>query len=73
MAKVSFKSIQARAARRKGGPKALASLMPKKPNPPRPFAPTVPKVACNPVRPPLKPHPAVKPFKPVARTPLPKW
>src|SRR5579862_2726675 len=32
MAKVSFKSIQARAARRKGGPKALASLMPKKPN-----------------------------------------
>lgn len=32
MAKVSFKSIQARAARRKGGPKVLASLMPKKPN-----------------------------------------
>jgi 3-methyladenine DNA glycosylase Tag len=32
MAKVSFKSIQARAARRKGGDKALASLMPKKPN-----------------------------------------
>ena len=32
MAKVSFKSIQARAAKRKGGEKALASLMPKKPN-----------------------------------------
>ena len=32
MARVSFKSIQARAAKRKGGPKALASLMPRKPN-----------------------------------------
>ena len=32
MARVSFKSIQQRAAKRKGGPKALASLMPKKPN-----------------------------------------
>src|ERR1700761_6419214 len=32
MAKVSFKSIRARAAKRKGGDKALASLMPKKPN-----------------------------------------
>ncbi|MBV8392841.1 MAG: DNA-3-methyladenine glycosylase I [Alphaproteobacteria bacterium] len=32
MAKVSFKSIQARAAKRKGGEKALASLMPEKPN-----------------------------------------
>jgi 3-methyladenine DNA glycosylase Tag len=31
-ARVSFKSIQARAARRKGGDKVLASLMPKKPN-----------------------------------------
>ncbi len=30
MARVSFKSIQARAARRKGGENALASLMPKK-------------------------------------------
>ena len=30
--RVSFKSIQARAARRKGGGKVLASLMPKKPN-----------------------------------------
>lgn len=30
MARVSFKSIQARAAKRKGGEKALASLMPKK-------------------------------------------
>lgn len=32
MARVSFKSIQARAANRKGGEKVLASLMPKKPN-----------------------------------------
>jgi 3-methyladenine DNA glycosylase Tag len=32
MARVSFKSIHARAARRKGGEKVLASLMPKKPN-----------------------------------------
>lgn len=32
MARASFKSIQARTAKRKGGPKALASLMPKKPN-----------------------------------------
>jgi 3-methyladenine DNA glycosylase Tag len=30
--RVSFKSIQARAAKRKGGEKVLASLMPKKPN-----------------------------------------
>ena len=30
MARVSFKSIQARAARRKGGEKALAALLPKK-------------------------------------------
>ena len=32
MARVSFKSIQARAAKRKGGEKVLAGLMPKKPN-----------------------------------------
>ena len=32
MARVSFKSIQARAAKRKGGEKVLASLLPKKPN-----------------------------------------
>jgi 3-methyladenine DNA glycosylase Tag len=32
MAKVSFKSIRERAARRKGGDKVLASLLPKKPN-----------------------------------------
>jgi 3-methyladenine DNA glycosylase Tag len=32
MAKVSFKSIRERAAKRKGGDKVLASLMPKKPN-----------------------------------------
>lgn len=32
MAKVSFKSIRARAEKRKGGEKALASLMPRKPN-----------------------------------------
>jgi 3-methyladenine DNA glycosylase Tag len=32
MARVSFKSIQARAAKRKGGEKVLASLMPSKPN-----------------------------------------
>lgn len=32
MARVSFKSIRERAARRKGGDKVLASLMPKKPN-----------------------------------------
>jgi 3-methyladenine DNA glycosylase Tag len=32
VAKVSFKSIRERAARRKGGDKVLASLMPKKPN-----------------------------------------
>ncbi|HZQ01252.1 MAG TPA: DNA-3-methyladenine glycosylase I [Reyranella sp.] len=32
MPKVSFKSIRARAAKRKGGDKVLASLMPKKPN-----------------------------------------
>lgn len=32
MAKVSFKSVYARAARRKGGEKALASLLPKKRN-----------------------------------------
>jgi len=32
VAKVSFKSIQARAAKRKGGEKVLASLMPRKPN-----------------------------------------
>ena len=32
MAKVSFKSIRARAEKRKGGPKILASLLPKKPN-----------------------------------------
>src|SRR5471030_811319 len=32
MAKVSFKSIRARAARRKGGDKVLASLLPKRPN-----------------------------------------
>ena len=31
-AKVSFKSIRARAAKRKGGERVLASLMPKKPN-----------------------------------------
>ena len=32
MAKVSFKSIRARAAKRKGGDKVLVSLMPGKPN-----------------------------------------
>jgi 3-methyladenine DNA glycosylase Tag len=32
MAKVSFKSIRERAARRKGGEKVLTSLLPKKPN-----------------------------------------
>ena len=32
MAKVAFKSIRARAARRKGGEKVLASLLPKRPN-----------------------------------------
>jgi 3-methyladenine DNA glycosylase Tag len=32
MARVSFKSIRERAAKRKGGEKVLASLMPKKPN-----------------------------------------
>lgn len=32
MAKVSFKSIRARAEKRKGGAKVLASLLPKKPN-----------------------------------------
>ncbi|MFO0800492.1 MAG: hypothetical protein U0804_23745 [Gemmataceae bacterium] len=48
-------------------------LMPRKPKPPQPFAPTVSKVVSNPIRPPVKPLPAVKPFKPVARTPLPKW
>ena len=32
MARVSLKSIQARAAKRKGGEKVLASLLPKKPN-----------------------------------------
>jgi 3-methyladenine DNA glycosylase Tag len=32
MARVPFKKIQERAAKRKGGPKVLASLMPKKPN-----------------------------------------
>jgi len=32
MAKISFKRIRERAARRKGGEKALQSLMPKKPN-----------------------------------------
>ena len=32
MARVSFKSIQGRAAKRKGGDKVLASLLPKKPN-----------------------------------------
>lgn len=32
VARVSFKSIQARAAKRKGGDKVVASLMPKKPN-----------------------------------------
>jgi 3-methyladenine DNA glycosylase Tag len=32
VAKVSFKSIRERAAKRKGGDKVLASLMPKKPN-----------------------------------------
>jgi 3-methyladenine DNA glycosylase Tag len=32
MAKVSFKSIRARAEKRKGGPKILASLLPRKPN-----------------------------------------
>jgi 3-methyladenine DNA glycosylase Tag len=32
MAKVSFKSIRARAEKRKGGAKILASLMPRKPN-----------------------------------------
>ncbi len=32
MAKVSFKSIRARAAKRKGGEKVLQSLLPKKPN-----------------------------------------
>jgi 3-methyladenine DNA glycosylase Tag len=32
VAKVSFKSIRARAAKRKGGEKVLASLMPRKPN-----------------------------------------
>ena len=32
MAKVSFKSIRARAEKRKGGPKVLASLLPRKPD-----------------------------------------
>lgn len=32
MARVPFKKIQERAAKRKGGPKVLASLMPRKPN-----------------------------------------
>ena len=32
MATVSFKSIRERAAKRKGGDKVLASLMPKKPS-----------------------------------------
>jgi len=32
MARVSFKSIRERAAKRKGGDKVLASLMPRKPN-----------------------------------------
>ena len=32
MAKVSFKSIRERAEKRKGGPKVVASLLPKKPN-----------------------------------------
>lgn len=32
MAKVSFKSIRIRAEKRKGGPKVVASLLPKKPN-----------------------------------------